>query len=469
MAVSTPACDSSCVRTRAPFTFAAASWWLLAAAVATGLTSWGRCSQQDEPRETSAAGRGLAVYSGTPAESEFIEFDAIGSPAGPSTDDPNQLTGEVYFERRKPTERGVSKASDLVPARRVLLEVRDRQDRVVATTQADDAGRFELVRPPRAHSLTARSAVTSEGTSDGFELAVVMDRRGTASHEWGVELREKGPVRLVIPDEGRPFRPRVAGAFHILDTMLAGALAARRWNRKSKKVPRVVAYWAPGASHKGSHFRPTAQGCLLEIASSSAEQRKHSDSDEHDEAVVLHEFAHCLMHAWSNYRSRGSVHRVDARVDSATAWEEGRATFFAAAALGVPKYEDTLGLEPWGTRSVHLDLETPSADSDISERTVSEQTVARVLWDLADGRDGIPDADHDGVALGASKVLSAMFTKRHESGRHESERHESGHRDSSLSAYLRLLLQNGIVNQTKLARVARVNNLPPNFGSEHGK
>src|SRR5436190_20086015 len=100
-----------------------------------------------------------------------------------------------------------------------------------------------------------------------------------------------------------------------------------------------------------------------------------SDTDEHDEAIVLHELGHFVMDRLSGDSSLGGQHPRGYLIDPGLAWEEGRATWFATAVLGAPPYRDTIGIEPRGSLRVDESLETPEEPRGIG----SETSVAGVL------------------------------------------------------------------------------------------
>ncbi|MBI4471822.1 MAG: matrixin family metalloprotease [Acidobacteria bacterium] len=104
------------------------------------------------------------------------------------------------------------------------------------------------------------------------------------------------------------------------------------------------------------------------------------DANEMDDFVVLHEYGHFIMHAFSRDDSMGGAHDLQDIEDPRFAWSEGVASFIAAALLGSPLYIDT---KSGSLLSNSLTYETNSiADTTISY--FNEYSVTAFLWDLID-------------------------------------------------------------------------------------
>jgi hypothetical protein len=279
----------------------------------------------------------------------------------------------------------------------------DRRGRELSQTATDAEGAFVLAVAGDVFALEIR-AVSQE---DGFEVAVTRDPGGQRPHRARLRVGTTAePIAVVIRDRDLP----LAGALHVLDTMRRGLEAVRRWTGTT--LPPVYAYWDRGVTRAWSYYhgeRPEGSGrfCIELLGGDPAAQHS-TDTDEHDEAVVLHELGHFVMDRLTGDSSVGGQHPRGVLLDPGLAWEEGRATWFAAAVLGAPHYRDTIGIEPRGELRVDENLEAPGPPRGIG----SETSVAGVLWDLSDGLEGggdaLPDADRDGVALGPARVLGAM-------------------------------------------------------------
>jgi hypothetical protein len=337
---------------------------------------------------------------------------APGTPAAPSAgaDEPHgRWTGTLAFEARTPTPTGASEARTEKPARHVRLIAQDHEGATLARTATDDLGRFVLDAPLRA----ARLVVAARIEHEGIDLSIARDALGREVHAAVVEL---GPPREGIDvvfgdDDAAGF----GGALHILDTELRGVVAARTWTREP--LPPLYTHWGRGVTTTWSYYhgeRPAGSGRFaLELLGGQPSLQSTTDTDEHDEAIILHEVGHFVMDRLTSHSSAGGDHPTGHLLDPGLAWEEGRASWFAAAVLGAPLYWDTIGIEPGGSLRVSHDLERGMPGP---RGLGSEQGVAEILWDLSDGGGGLPDQDADGVALGPARVLEAMREHGREDG-----------------------------------------------------
>lgn len=331
-----------------------------------------------------------------------LALGACAPPAGPSSARSAGVTwtGRVTYEARHETERGASEALETRPARFVDLALLDAAGALVAEGRTDEHGRFAIVGPRSA----ARLVVYARTRVRGHDAAISTDPLGARTHRLEVPLGDPDvPIVAHAADSAGQ-----AGAFHVVDTMLRGLDAVRAWTGRT--LPPVYAYWVRGGTREWSYYRgerPEGSGRFaLELLGGDPGQQSISDTDEHDEAIILHELGHFVMDRLAGNSSSGGMHPRGARIDPGLAWEEGRATWFAVAVLGRPIYRDTIGVEPWGRLRVDFDVER---GDDPVTGIGSEASVAKILWDLSDGADGVPDEDEDGVALGPAAVLEAMI------------------------------------------------------------
>lgn len=313
---------------------------------------------------------------------------------------PRQFEGQVEFEARAPTLRGLSAEATLLPARFVVIEAVDAQGQVVATGSTDHLGRFAFTAPGNATHFYA----VAQAAAPGIDLTVTRDGLGDRVYRLGVPAAPQ--MHLRASDTGLE---GMAGAFHILDVIYRGMDAAQRWT--GKKLPPLFVHWGRGQTSEWSYYRgerPLGSGRFcLELLGGEGRNWSRTDTDEHDEAIVLHELGHFVMDRWSTDSSAGGHHPSGHLLDPGLAWEEGRATWFALAVLGKSEYRDSVGRAPSGALRVSEDFE-PRHEGPVGDG--SEHTVAEVLWDLTDGADGIIDVDNDGVALGPAAIMQAMVS-----------------------------------------------------------
>ncbi len=323
-----------------------------------------------------------------------------GPPPPASRPASHTYRGALSFEARTPTPTGASSVTETRPARRVSLVVRDDGGTILARTATDDEGRFTFEAP-----LGATLRIVAEIASE--RLTVTSDALGRTPRTRELTLGSPDqPLEIAVHDGDED---GLSGALHILDVELEGALAVRRW--LSEELPPLFTHWGRGETTVWSFYhgeRPSGSGRFaLELMGGDPGAQRTTDTDEHDEAIVLHEMGHFVMDRLTTDSSAGGDHPTGHLYDPGLAWEEARASFFAAAVLGAPLYWDTIGVEPSGSLRISHDLERGMPGP---KGLGSEQGTAEILWDLADGAGGLPDDDRDPIALGPAGVLRAMMS-----------------------------------------------------------
>lgn len=360
------------------------------------------------------------------------------------------IVGRVAFEARQPTKQGASDHREILPARFVMIEVLDSAGQAIASGATDERGQFELSPPPGA----AQVAVWARIDNGEHDIAVTLDINGSQTHRLTVPITGDGPLDIVATDGGAE---GLAGAFHILDTILTGLDATERWT--GRQMPPVFVYWGRGVTTSWSYYRgqqPSGSGrYALELLAGQPGRQHTTDTDEHDEAIMLHELGHMVMDLVSTSSSVGGRHPPGYYIDPGLAWEEGRVSWFAVAIRGDPLYQDTIGVEPLGSLRVDRDY---SRVNQGPRGNGSEQTVGEVLWDLADGAGGIADADDDGVALGPEGLMAAMVALNEVEGAYP-----------CLSTFLRFLVTSGRVTEhdvkNLLSRTGQPEEIYPSEGA----
>ncbi|MFO0712475.1 MAG: hypothetical protein U0353_21670 [Sandaracinus sp.] len=358
------------------------------------------------------------------------------------------IEGSITFGARASTHDGLTSEETAMPARHVDVTLLDATGHALASGQSDEAGHFTFPSTPGATSL----GVTARIRLGAIDVATSRERNGESSYAAVIPLaqvaRDGGHVHFADT------AGEMAGALHIADTLLRGSRALEHWTGHA--LPPVFAYWGRGITTDWSYFRgeiPEGSGRFcLELLGGPLGEQSSTDTDEHDEGIILHELGHFVMNRLAGDSSIGGRHPPGALVDPGVAWEEGRATWFAMAVLAEedpsrePFYRDTLGIVPTGSTRIDEDVEHPSLPRGLG----SERTVAGVLWDLTDGDVADPaavdavDRDGDGAALGAAAVLGAM-----------SRAFEEPDAFVALPNFLRFLVGSGAIEDAPLRAMLR--------------
>jgi hypothetical protein len=342
------------------------------------------------------------------------------------------VRGHVTFGARTPTAMGLTASEEMRPARFVEVLLIDDHESIVATTRTDEQGAFEV------SGAGTRIEVVAHSQHDGIDVATTHDQGGRNFHTYRAAITGES-MTIAIRDAD----DEMAGALHIVDTLDRGLRAVQQWTGVT--LPSVFVYWGRGVTTDWSYYRgETATGSgrfCLELLGGQPGQQASTDTDEHDEAIILHELGHFVMDRLSGDSSIGGMHPRGALVDPGLAWEEGRATWFATAVLGVPFYRDTIGIQGTGTTRVDENLENPQPPLGLG----SETSVAGVLWDLSDGEGtGLYDGDADGVALGPAAILRAMRDHAAEPGAF-----------ASIASFLRFVVRTQLADAGEVSAMLR--------------
>lgn len=354
---------------------------------------------------------------------------------------PFRLEGRVSFEARQATSTGVSLRTEERPARHVHVEAHAAgTNALLAEALTDDEGRYVLTGTGDVGSIDVLSSMDLAGTP----LMVTTDDPGLRPH---VQTFQLPPARERATWDGHlepELESSLNGALHILDTLARGIETVEAWG--GERLPQLYVWWGPDITVDWSYYRGERgpNRFALELLAGRRAERTTTDTDEHDEAIILHELGHFVFDRWTSYTSIGGRHPRGSLVDPGVAWEEGRATWLATAIRRDPAYVDSRGVEGTGSARVDESVETPQPPRGPG----SETSVAGILWDLGDGED-LPDGDGDGLHLGPAAIVTAMRALARTPGAYP-----------DLGSFLRHLVASGAVEEDALRAMLRASGEP---------
>ena len=357
---------------------------------------------------------------------------------------PFSLEGRVSFDARRPTSTGASSEVEERPARRIQVEARDESDRVLASATTTETGDYTLIGTGAATRVVV---IATRSLELDRMVSVAFDELGTRVHSEGFQIGSGSSTDIHLGADDA-----LGGALHILDTLARGYETVERWT--GLRLPELYVYWGPDVTVDWSYYRGERGGRFcLELLAGRRSERTTTDTDEHDEAIILHELGHFVFDQWTSHSSIGGRHPRGSLVDPGVAWEEGRATWLATAILGDPAYVDSRGIEGSGSARVDEVVERPQDP----QGPGSETSVAGVLWDLSDGPmdDAIersPDSDADGLAIGPAAVLRGMISAAEVPGSYV-----------ALASFLHHLIDSHVVGDTELRAMLSASGEPPSI------
>jgi hypothetical protein len=310
------------------------------------------------------------------------------------------LEGRVFYQKPDVSDAGLDLAKVVyVPVRHGLVEVYDpAMDLVVSVSQTDEYGRFKAAAPSKP-SLTVR--VVSRRSDSALEVAD--NTRGNALYAIAVEnVNAIDPSTVWMAETSRR-----AGAFNILESIQRAndliALSDPLWS-----TPGVTVFWSTrNTARSGNPSEGLVGTTRFNVSANTAYVLgdRAIDSDEFDDAVILHEYAHMIAARFSRDDSPGGSHGMGQIEDPRLAWSEGLANFFSSAVRNDPVYRDSRGAN--GVSVLRYDLEDNIPAGDVPGYW-SETSVGSLLWDMFDDH---ADAG-DSVQASFSSIWTALVDLR---------------------------------------------------------
>jgi len=312
------------------------------------------------------------------------------------------ISGEVFYQKIDVTDAGLDLNNPvMVPVRNARVEVFSQSTQsVVAVSETDLRGRFNAPIPFDPN-LTVR-VISRLQSSD---LRVADNTNLNAPYVIATDIDGRDPHSdLLFADTSR-----ISGAFNILE-MVQRANDTVRMADPKISPPAVTIFWS---TRNTNRLGNVAQGLVgtsyFNIANNTAFilGDRNVDSDEFDDAVIIHEYAHMLAAKFSRDDSPGGPHGVGDMLDPRVSWSEGWANFFSSVVRNDPIWRDSSG--PNGINTLRYDLEDNIPPGD-KPGYWSEASVDTLLWDLYDDH---PDPA-DNVQFPFSLIWSAFTDLRND-------------------------------------------------------
>ena len=307
-----------------------------------------------------------------------------------------EIKGRAFYQKVVSTSTGLNlKRPVAVPIRGARVEILDQSTGTLfAVGTTDDEGNYRIVAPAIfGYTIRILSTATRE------RVTVADNTHSGAVYAIGSPLGVEQPLPMVATDESR-----ISGAFNILEVMRLGnrVLAQVEPGLPSQDL---TIFWNPRNSRSvGNPANGAIGGTFFDAASNTAfiMGDRSVDSDEFDDAVILHEYAHMLAARFSSDDSVGGLHFVGDVLDPRVAWSEGWANFFSSLVRQDPVYRDTFGED--GRFVVEYNLDVNVVAGDLGGYS-SESSIHSLLWDLVDV-DG--EGGDDAVAIDFEAVWQAF-------------------------------------------------------------
>jgi len=303
----------------------------------------------------------------------------IQSPGAP------RVSGAIEFEKIPVASQGLDfNNPQYLPARRVLVRsYRASDDVPLGEDYTDEAGAYSVAAEAGQQVyIKAFAWVKDKDLSDNVigGFAVIPPGDGITVGEDTV-YSAKGPL-VDMPSDGSDVtgenyrihdQPnRASGPFNIID-VIEQAYDMMRTVNPDTPLNDLVVRWSRDYDD-GTYYDKDENAVYIN-------GNRNADSDEFDDMIVAHEFAHFLENNLYRTDSIGGPHALGEKLDVRVAWSEGYATAFAGMALNTPIYRDSGNVS--GGLRVNIDIEDNSQLSSY-EGYYNETSVFAILWDLYD-------------------------------------------------------------------------------------
>jgi hypothetical protein len=361
------------------------------------------------PSRLLAPGASIFVLSLPALESGFVNLRVHSSATGadspplplhvlPADNSSTQnFSGRALYQKIDVNDSGLDLSHPVMfPIRNARVEAVDTVTQsIVAVSETDARGRF-TIPVPADPNLVIR--VLSRLRS--FNLRVGDNTNSSALYAISTSVDGRQPgAGLLLTDT-----TRLSGAFNIIEVVQRSNATVKLADPNIVPPP-VTIFWS---TRNTKTFGNSAQGLIgtseFFVSSNTAFilGDRSTDSDEYDDAVIAHEYAHMLAAKFSRDDSPGGQHTLGDMLDPRVAWSEGWANFFSSVVRNDAIWRDSYG--PNGTQLLRYDLEDNSLAGDPKPGYWSEASVDTLLWDLYDDH---PDAG-DNVQFSFAQIWRAF-------------------------------------------------------------
>ncbi|CAA6806011.1 MAG: Unknown protein [uncultured Sulfurovum sp.] len=291
----------------------------------------------------------------------------------------------------------------------LLIKALDKNNQVLSKTSSDHEGKYTLKVPENtAIKIRVYARMFKENV---WDLSVVDNTNQKSMYVIEGELYNSGEntnvrdLHAASGWDGQSYaQPRDAAPFAILDsinTVMQKVILAS----PDIKFPQLLINWSV---NNVSLAGDTALGQIATSSYTSDDGNMwilgdaNSDTDEYDDHIIIHEWAHFFEDKFSRSDSIGGGHSSGDALDIRVAFGEGFGNAMSAIATDNPIYFDTSGFNQ--ASGWFMNIETAPKEN---PGWFSEASIQRILYDLYDQN----NEDSDQANLGFKPIFNAMVGK----------------------------------------------------------
>jgi len=294
----------------------------------------------------------------------------------------------------------------------LLVKAIDDKGQTLAQTTTDSTGKYTLYVPEntsvkiRVYARMFKEDVWDLSVVDNTNLQSNYVLEG-ALHDSGTQTTKRD-LHAASGWDGQSYSmPRDAAPFAILDsinTIMQKMVQAS----PDIKFPNLLVNWSvnnvsvggdPSLGQIGTSSYTAHDGNLWILGDAN------SDTDEYDDHIIIHEWAHFFEDKFSRSDSIGGAHSSGDALDIRVAFGEGFGNAMSAIATDNPIYFDTSGYAQ--SSGWYMNIETAQPEN---PGWFSEASIQRILYDLYDDNSH-QHSDGDHAHLGLTPIVNAMVDK----------------------------------------------------------
>jgi len=293
-------------------------------------------------------------------------------------------------------------------AKHVLIKALDENELVLYQTTSDKQGHYSVYVP---EDIDIKIRVYSKMLKEeAWDVSVIDNTNQKAVYAIEGELHDSGSkpsqrdLHASSGWDGTSYSGvRDAAPFAILDSIYMAMEKVINVN-SSVNFPKLRVNWSV------NNVAASGDRTLGQIITSNYDGEgnlwilgdANSDTDEYDDHIIIHEWAHYFEDKFSRSDSIGGPHSSGDALDIRVAFGEGFGNALSAIATDDPVYFDTSGFNQASGWSMNIE----SAEAE-NPGWFSEASIQRILYDLYDNNKD----NQDNLHLGFAPIYDAMIGK----------------------------------------------------------
>lgn len=344
----------------------------------------------------------------------------------PATVPTATLSGTIQYERVPVkvnfAQEGLIQSqlspADIViePAKGIRVQALSCTGDVIDETDTDDLGRYSFSLSDMAQARIRSIALTEQQVGESSWSVTVRDNTRSGEPVYAeftelINLNQPSITHDILMSSGwggvQFDQRRQSAPFAIIAT-IKNAMDVIKQEGVKLNYPPLTVYWS--AKNRSVNKTDLRRGELTTsfYQNSSIYLLGHiaTDSDDMDQHVIVHEWAHYIEDKFSRFDSIGGSHSIRSQLDPRVSFSEGFGNALSALLIKDSSYRDALGSEAQFLGG-GFDLE---ADDIKSAPAIagwySEHSVQSLLYDLHDEQ---TEQEDETVSLGINRLFSVMM------------------------------------------------------------